>query len=63
MSDLPQVCELCGGGTPASYLVNKWYPHAQKVSEAKRCFECWSLEQAIRANPERATQILAELKR
>jgi len=63
MNDLPQTCELCGGGTPASYLVDEWYPHAQKVSKAKRCFECWHLEDAIHRNPERAAQILVELKR
>ncbi len=63
MNNLPKVCELCGGPTPAVDLTDEWYPHAQRVSEAKRCFQCWKLEVDIRKQPEIARKILKDLER
>jgi len=62
MSDLPKVCELCGSPTPAAELVDEWYPYAQVVSEAARCFRCYRLETLIKENPELAHKILDAMK-
>jgi len=62
MAELPKVCELCGGPTPAAILTDEWYPHAQVVSKAKRCFVCWDLERDIKKRPEAARKILKNLE-
>jgi len=59
---LPQTCQLCGSPTPANALVGEWYPYANAVSKAARCFQCYALETAIRVDPERAYQILDTLR-
>ncbi len=63
MNDIPKVCELCGGPTPAHSLTGEWYPHAQQVTAAKRCFSCWTLEDGIKRQPEIASKILKNLGR
>jgi hypothetical protein len=64
MTNLPQVCELCGGPTPdATIYFNRWpNPHSNAVSKAKRCFPCWKMEVVIRKQPEIARKILQDLE-
>lgn len=62
MNNLPKVCELCGEPTPAASLEGEWYPHAQIVTAAKRCFTCWTLEDAVQKRPDVARKILSDLE-
>jgi hypothetical protein len=50
-------CELCGQPTP-----ELTFPRAQAAVNAMRCFRCYSLEEAIHADPEIAQGILETMK-
>lgn len=62
IANLPQVCELCGGPTPAARWYSRLDPHAQLVSEAERCFMCFMLEGVIKKQPEVACKILKDME-
>ncbi len=57
MTNLPRVCELCGGDTPATDIFYQRWPNHQR-----RCFQCWDLEVAIQKQLEIARKILKDLE-
>jgi hypothetical protein len=64
MTELPKVCELCGGLTPAATIFHQRWPgdYSNELSKAKRCPECWALETAIKGRLKVARKILNDLE-